>query len=75
MKEKALITTLTLCAVLFIASACLLAVPVSAADCTANCGAGQVQCSGYRCKAQDGVGCTAWDSHGHELIQQSCGAE
>ena len=68
-----LTASLTLVLGLLIANAWVLALPVEAADCTANCAnGGQVQCSGFRCSARDGWGCAAWDNHGRPLIQIPC---
>ena len=72
MKKPLVIGTL-LCAALLIVNAWILALPVKAADCTAKCAnGGQVQCSGHTCKARDGVGCTAFDIRGREIIEIPC---
>jgi hypothetical protein len=73
MKKSAVVTTILMSAALIVVEAWLLATPVEAADCTANCaGGGSVQCSGHTCSANDGVGCTAWDQQGRVLIQMTC---
>jgi hypothetical protein len=73
---KRLVLVMLIYAALVIANAWVLALPVEAADCSAKCGnGGTVQCSGYSCSARDGVGCTAWDSHGRQLIQMPCNNE
>jgi hypothetical protein len=70
---KSLVIGTLMCTALLIANACLLALPVKAADCTAICASGGfVQCSGYACSARDGVGCAAWDNHGRQIIQILC---
>ena len=73
---KSLVIATLMCTALLIANAWLLALPVKAADCTARCSnGGIVWCSGYRCSAQDGVGCAAWDSRGRPLIEIPCNSE
>ena len=73
---KSLVLAALMCTGLLVANAWVLARPVEAAGCTAKCpNGGQVQCSGHTCKALDGVGCTAWDSRGRELIQMPCNAD
>ena len=70
---KSLVLGTLMCIGLLIANAWVLALPVEAADCTAKCAnGGQVWCSGYTCRSQDGVGCAAWDSRGRQLIQIPC---
>jgi len=71
MKNLVLVTLM--CTALLIANAWVLALPVKAADCAAKCGTnGLVLCSGYACTSQDGVGCTAWDNRGREIIRMPC---
>jgi hypothetical protein len=75
MKKASMITFLSASVTLVVASLAVLLTPITvyAADCTAKCGnGGQVQCSGFRCTAQDGWGCAAWDSSGRPLIQMPC---
>lgn len=73
---KRLVLGTLICTGLLIVNAWVLTLPVKAADCTAKCASGgQVQCSGHTCKAQDGVGCTAWDIRGRVLIQVSCSGD
>jgi len=73
MKKTAVFSTFLMCLGLIVGEAWLLAIPVEAAECSANCAnGGQVQCSGSRCSARDGVGCTAWDDRGRVLIQLDC---
>jgi hypothetical protein len=71
--KKLFLLPLVLFAGLFVAEAFMMAIPVKAADCTAHCAnGGSVSCSGYRCTGRDNVGCQAWDSGGHSLIQMDC---
>jgi len=78
MKKASTITFLSASVTLLVASLAVLLTPITvyAADCAAKCGnGGQVWCSGFRCAAQDGVGCVAWDSRGRTLIQIPCNGE
>ena len=78
MKSVSTISFLFASLALVLASLAVLLTPITvyAADCTAKCAnGGQVQCSGFRCAAQDGVGCAAWDSRGRTLIQIPCSSD
>jgi len=78
MKKASMITFLSASVTLVVASLAVLLTPITvyAADCAAKCGnGGLVLCSGYSCTAQDGVGCTAWDKRGREIIRMPCSGD
>ena len=77
MNKASTISFLSASLILVLASLTVLLTPITvyAAECTANCLTSVVTCYGRTCKGQDGVGCTAWDSRGREVMRMACGTE
>jgi hypothetical protein len=71
--KKLFLLPLILCAGLFVGEAFLLAIPVSANDCTVNCADGSSHtCSGYTCIAYSGNYCVAYNAGGRQLERFNC---
>jgi hypothetical protein len=77
MKNASTISFLSASLILALASLAVLLTPITvyAAECIAICPSSVVTCYGHTCKAQNGVGCTAWDSRGREVMRMTCGTE
>lgn len=77
MKKAYGMSLLTISLAFLVPSMLLLLTPVTAyaAECSANCGATTVTCYGYSCTSQDGVGCSAHNSKGVEVMRFTCTSE
>jgi hypothetical protein len=74
MKKVSTISFLSASLILVLTSLAVLLTPITvyAAECQAICPGSVVTCYGFRCSAEDGVGCKAWDSRGVQVMRVPC---